>query len=143
MHCWQTSRRTHRRIVVPDDGYDNTRALARLVGGATGVEVVAVDLLDAAAVDQGLAGGAPRCGSRHRPTRSWASPTSRNSATSPAATARRWSLTTPSRPRCCSSRRASAAATVYSLTKPAAGHSDLLLGAVVTRDAALADRLRQ
>lgn len=49
--------RTHRRIVVPDDGYDNTRALARLVGGATGVEVVAVDLLDAAAVDQGLARG--------------------------------------------------------------------------------------
>lgn len=42
---------------MPDDGYYNTRALARLVGGATGVEVVAVDLLDAAAVDQGLAGG--------------------------------------------------------------------------------------
>lgn len=136
--------RTHRRIVVPDDGYYNTRALARLVGGATGVEVVAVDLLDAAAVDQGLAGGGAALWVE-TPTnpllrvadlaqlgdisRRHGAPMVADNTVATAV------LQQPA--------RFGATATVYSLTKAAAGHSDLLLGAVVTRDAALADRLRQ
>lgn len=136
--------RTHRRIVVPGDGYYNTRALAHLVGVASGVEVRAVDLLDAAAVDGAVAvadaalwvetptnpllrvADLARLGDicRRRGARMVADNTVATAV-----------LQQPG--------RFGATATVYSLTKAAGGHSDLVLGAVVTRDGALADRLRE
>ena len=68
------------RIVLPADGYYNTRALAA-GSGRTGPAAVAVDLLD---LGRGRAGAAPRarrcCGPRRRPTRCCASPTWRRSA---------------------------------------------------------------
>lgn len=132
------------RIVVPDDGYYNTRALARLVADTTGVEVVTVDLLDPAAVGQALAGeGAAlwvetptnpllRVADLAALAGLCADHDAVMVADNTVATA---VLQQPA--------RFGAAATVYSLTKAAAGHSDLLLGAVVTTDEALAERLRQ
>lgn len=135
--------RTHQRIVVPDDGYYNTRALANVVGATTGVEVRVVDLLDAGAVEEAVATGGAAL---------WVE-TPTNPLLRVADLARLGDIirrrealmvadNTVATAILQQPARFGATATVYSLTKAAAGHSDLLLGAVVTRDPALADRLR-
>lgn len=133
--------RTHRRIVLPDDGYYNTRALAAVA--AAGTEVRTVDLLDTAAVGDALApaGAVLWAEAPTNPLLRVAdlaalaavaaghgAPMVADNTIATAVLQRPLDL--------------GAWATVTSLTKAAAGHSDLLLGAVVTRDAALADRLR-
>jgi cystathionine beta-lyase/cystathionine gamma-synthase len=135
--------RTHRRIVVGDDGYYNTRALAHLVGATTGVDVRTVDMAAADAVEDAIAGGDAALwvetptnpllrvadlallgdiAQRH------AAPLIVDNTVATAV------LQQPA--------RFGAAATVCSLTKAAAGHSDVLLGAVVTSDGRRAARLR-
>ena len=74
-------------------------------------------------------------GSSRRPTRPSRWPTSRRSSRPPTRPAPASSSTTPSSPRCCSGRSSSAPTScVHSATKYLAGHSDVQLGAVVTRD---------
>ena len=83
------------------------------------------------------------CGSSRRPTRRSRSPTSRRSPrprTTPAPTS---SSTTPSPLRCCQRPLSMGAdLVVHSATKYIAGHADVLLGAVVTRDDQLYDVLK-
>ena len=131
-----------RQILLPNDGYYNTRALAAKLR-PHGAEAVAVDMLDLPAVSAALAAG---------PSVLWAE--------------------TPANPllRVCDLTRLGelaasadapfvvdntvatgllqkplefgAVASVYSLTKSLSGHSDVLGGAVVTRSAELAGELR-
>jgi cystathionine gamma-synthase len=129
------------RLVVPSDGYYGTRALAERLR-ARGVDSVAVDLADLDAVGGVLAG---------RPASLFAeSPTNpllrvfdlealgrvAVEAGAPLVVDNTVATAVLQRPL-----EWGAAASLYSLTKGVGGHSDLLLGAVVTRDEALHRRL--
>jgi cystathionine gamma-synthase len=130
------------RIVFPSDGYYNTRALAAKLR-PHGAEAVAVDQLDRAAVGQALAGG---------PAVLWAeTPTnpllrvSDLAALGELAAAQAAPLVvdnTVATPLLQKPLEFGALASMYSLTKSVSGHSDVLGGAVVTRDQELARALR-
>jgi cystathionine beta-lyase/cystathionine gamma-synthase len=96
-------------IVLPDDGYYNTRTLASLLR-PHGATATAVDQLDLAAVEHELRRGSSVL---------WA-----ESPTNPLL------------------RVADLAALGQLATKSASGHSDVILGAVMTRDQSLAAELR-
>jgi cystathionine gamma-synthase len=130
------------RIVFPTDGYYNTRALAAKLR-PHGAAAAAVDLLDLAAVGEALAAG---------PAVLWAeTPTNpllrvadlealaslALAASAPLVVDNTVATGLLQRPL-----EFGAVASVYSLTKSLSGHSDVLGGAVVTRDAALAAAVR-
>jgi cystathionine gamma-synthase len=130
------------RIVFPTDGYYNTRALAAKLR-PHGAAAVAVDLLDLAAVGQALAAG-PAVLWAETPTNpllrvadlaALASLAAANSA--PLVVDNTVATGLLQRPL-----EFGALASVYSLTKSVSGHSDVLGGAVVTGDAALAAAVR-
>lgn len=129
-------------IVFPADGYYNTRALARRLR-PHGARAVAVDLLDVGAVASALASG---------PAVLWAeTPTNpllrvadlaalallASSAGAPFVVDNTVATGLLQQPM-----DFGAVASVYSLTKSISGHSDVLGGAVVTRDAGLASAVR-
>jgi cystathionine beta-lyase/cystathionine gamma-synthase len=131
------------RIVFPFDGYYNTRALAARLR-PHGAEVVTADQVDLTAVERAL---------REAPSVLWAeTPTNPllRVADLAALGAIADSLGAPfvvdntvatgllQRPL-----EFGAVAVLYSLTKSVSGHSDVLGGAVVTREAALAGLLRE
>lgn len=129
-------------IVFPADGYYNTRALAGRLR-PHGARAVAIDLLDLGAVGSALAAG---------PAVLWAE-TPTNPLLRVADLAALASLAASAgAPFVVDNTVATgmlqqpldfgAAASVYSLTKSVSGHSDVLGGAVVTRDTALADTVR-
>ena len=131
-----------KRLVVPNDGYYGARKLMTELA-AFGVELVPVDLGQLDAVRDALA-GAPAVLWAETPTnpflnvhdlealaqaaRNVDAPLVVDNTTATAALQRPLDL--------------GATATITSLTKSASGHSDVLLGAVATRDAALLERLR-
>jgi cystathionine gamma-synthase len=130
------------RIVFPTDGYYNTRALAAKLR-PHGAAAAAVDLLDLAEVGEALAAG---------PAVLWAeTPTNpllrvadlealaslALAASAPLVVDNTVATGLLQRPL-----EFGAVASVYSLTKSLSGHSDVLGGAVVTRDAALAAAVR-
>ena len=134
---------TRRRIVLPDDGYYNARVLAQRLR-PHGAEAVSVDLLDLEAVADALRPG---------PALLWAeTPTNpllrvadldalaalcveAGAVMAVDNTVAAGLLQQPL--------DHGAVASVYSLTKAASGHSDVILGAVVSRDATLLQELRQ
>ncbi len=129
-------------IVFPADGYYNTRALAGRLR-PHGARAVAVDLLDLGAVAAALAAG---------PAVLWAE-TPTNPLLRVADLAALASLAAAAgAPMVADNTVATgllqkpldfgAVASVYSLTKSVSGHSDVLGGAVVTRDAGLAAAVR-
>ena len=130
------------RIVFPHDGYYNTRALADRLR-PHGAEAVVADQLDLAAVGQAL---------RARPSVLWAetptNPLLRVADLSAlgelaAATAAPFVVdNTVATALLQKPLEFGALASVYSLTKAISGHSDVLGGAVVTRDEDLARDLR-
>jgi cystathionine beta-lyase/cystathionine gamma-synthase len=130
------------RIVFPGDGYYNTRALAGRLR-PHGAAAVAVDMLDLAAVRAALAAG---------PCVLWAE-TPTNPLLRVADLAALGEIAAAGgAPFVVDNTVATgllqkplefgALASVYSLTKSLSGHSDVLGGAVVTRDAALAESVR-
>ncbi len=130
------------RIVMPDDGYYNTRSLAAKLR-PHGAEAVFVDLLDYDAVESALGVG---------PSVLWAE-TPTNPLLRVADLARLSTLASEAgAPFVVDNTVATALlqkplefgalASVYSLTKSLSGHSDVLGGAVVTRSAELAESLR-
>jgi cystathionine gamma-synthase len=129
-------------IVFPADGYYNTRALAGRLR-PHGARAVAVDLLDLDAVAEALRAG-PAVLWAETPTNPLLRVADLTALASLAATA--------GAPFVADNTVATgllqkpldfgAAASVYSLTKSVSGHSDVLGGAVVTRDAALATAVR-
>jgi cystathionine beta-lyase/cystathionine gamma-synthase len=131
-----------RTIVFPQDGYYNTRALAGMLR-PHGASPVAVDMLDLDAVSRCLADGAAVL---------WAE-TPTNPLLRVADIARLGEIAAASgAPFVVDNTVATgllqkplefgAGASMYSLTKSISGHSDVLGGAVVTRDPGLADSLR-
>ena len=126
-------------IVFPSDGYYNTRALAGRLR-PHGARAVAVDLLDLEAVAAALRGG---------PAVLWAETPTNPLLRVADLTALAALAASAGAPMVVDNTVATgllqrpldfgAAASVYSLTKSVSGHSDVLGGAVVTRDAALAD----
>jgi cystathionine gamma-synthase len=131
------------RIVFPDDGYYNTRALAAKLR-PHGAEAVAVDLLDTGAVAAAL-GAAPSVLWAETPT----NPLLRvadlvqlgalaGAAGAPFVVDNTVATALLQKPL-----EFGAVASVYSLTKTLSGHSDVLGGAVVTRSAELAASLRE
>ena len=130
-------------IVFPADGYYNTRALAGRLR-PHGARTVAVDLLDLDAV-----AGALRAG----PAVLWAETPTNPLLRVADLTALASLAAAAGAPLVVDNTVATgllqkpldfgAEASVYSLTKSASGHSDVLGGAVVTRDAALADAVRR
>jgi cystathionine gamma-synthase len=126
-------------IVLPSDGYYNTRALAGRLR-PFGARAVAVDLLDAGAVAAALRDG---------PAVLWAETPTNPLLRVADLTALAAVAAEAGAPFVVDNTVATgllqkpldfgAAASVYSLTKAVSGHSDVLGGAVVTRDAALAD----
>jgi cystathionine gamma-synthase len=126
-------------LVFPSDGYYNTRALAGRLR-PHGARVVAVDLLDLAAVAAALRDG---------PAVLWAETPTNPLLRVADLTALAAAAASAEAPLVVDNTVATgllqkpldfgAAASVYSLTKAISGHSDVLGGAVVTRDAALAD----
>jgi cystathionine beta-lyase/cystathionine gamma-synthase len=130
------------RIVFPADGYYNTRALAGRLR-PHGASAVAVDLLDLAAVGAALADG--------RAVLWGETPTNpllrvadlaalaglAGAAGAPFVVDNTVATGLLQKPL-----DFGALASVYSLTKSVSGHSDVLGGAVVTRDAALAESVR-
>ena len=130
------------RIVFPHDGYYNTRALADRLR-PHGALAVAVDQLDLDVVEAALRGGPPCCGRRRRPTRCCGWPTWRRSAALAAAAGAPFVVdNTVATGLLQKPLDFGAVASVYSLTKSISGHSDVLGGAVVTRDAELAESVR-
>ena len=130
------------RIVLPADGYYNTRTLAARLR-PHGAEPVPVDLLDLAAVERELAAG---------PAVLWAE-TPTNPLLRVADLARLGGLAAAAdAPMVVDNTVATgmlqqplelgATASLCSLTKASSGHSDVLLGAVLTRDQDLLARLR-
>ncbi len=131
------------RIVLPDDGYYNTRALATRLH-PHGAEPAPVDLLDLGAVQREVCAA---------PAVLWAE-TPINPLLRVADLARLGELAAQARaPMVVDNTVATAllqrplelgaVASVYSLTKAISGHSDVLLGAVVTRDGELLRGLRE
>jgi cystathionine gamma-synthase len=126
-------------IVLPSDGYYNTRALAGRLR-PFGARAVAVDLLDTGAVAAALRAG---------PAVLWAETPTNPLLRVADLTALAAVAAAAGAPFVVDNTVATgllqkpldfgAAASVYSLTKAVSGHSDVLGGAVVTRDAALAD----
>jgi selenocysteine lyase/cysteine desulfurase len=131
-----------RRIVFPADGYYNTRALAARLR-PHGAEAVAADLLDLPAVEAALGDG---------PSILWAeTPTNpllrvadlaalgelARAAGAPFVVDNTVATGLLQKPL-----EYGADALMYSLTKSVSGHSDVLGGAVVTRDEALAREVR-
>ena len=126
-------------IVFPSDGYYNTRALAGRLR-PHGARAVAVDLLDLDAVAAALRGG---------PAVLWAETPTNPLLRVADLTALAAVAASAGAPLVVDNTVATgllqrpldfgAAASVYSLTKSVSGHSDVLGGAVVTRDTALAD----
>ena len=129
-----------RRVVLPSDGYYNARALAGLLGPR--LEAVEIDLADVEAVARELDG----------PAVLWAeSPTNpllrvfdlqelaavAGRAGAPLVVDNTTATAVLQRPL-----DLGATACVYSLTKATSGHSDIVLGAVTTRDRELIERLR-
>jgi cystathionine gamma-synthase len=131
------------RIVFPADGYYNTRALAAKLR-PHGAQPVAVDQLDLAEVGDALAAG-PAVLWAETPTNPLLRVADLTALASLAASA--------GAPFVVDNTVATgllqqpldfgAVASVYSLTKSLSGHSDVLGGAVVTRDAALATAVRE
>jgi cystathionine gamma-synthase len=131
------------RILLPDDGYYNIRGLAEQVR-PHGAEPVLVDLLDLEEVERQLAFGRSVL---------WAeSPTNpllrvadlaRLHELSAAAGAAMVVDNTVATAVLQQPLEMGAVASICSLTKAASGHSDLLLGAVTTRDQALLAELRR
>jgi cystathionine beta-lyase/cystathionine gamma-synthase len=134
---------TGHRIVMPDDGYYNSRALAALVTGPTVVDWVAVDQRDPAAVAAQL---------DDRRAALWVETPSNPWLRVADLAALGGLAAAHGAPVVCDNTLATALlqqpcdlgarASVYSLTKALAGHSDLLMGAVVSRDPGLIERLR-
>jgi cystathionine beta-lyase/cystathionine gamma-synthase len=130
------------RIVLPSDGYYNTRTLAGRLR-PHGAEPVPVDLLDLQAVERELAAG---------PAVLWAeTPTNpllrvadlgRLGALAAAADAPMVADNTVATGMLQQPLELGATASLCSLTKASSGHSDVLLGAVITRDAGLLAGLR-
>jgi cystathionine gamma-synthase len=131
------------RIVFPYDGYYNTRALAARLR-PHGAEAVTADLLDLAAVERAL---------REAPSVLWA-----ETPTNPLLRVSDLAALGAIAGRCGAPfvvdntvatgllqqpLEFGAAAVLYSLTKSVSGHSDVLGGAVVTREAALCALLRE
>src|ERR1700756_4325317 len=129
-------------IVFPVDGYYNTRALAGRLR-PYGARAVAVDLLDLDAVAAALRGG---------PAVLWAETPTNPLLRVADLTGLAAGAASAGAPFVVDNTVATgllqkpldfgATASVYSLTKATAGHSDVLGGAVVTRDAALASAVR-
>ena len=130
------------RIVLPDDGYYNTRTLADWLR-PYGAEPVPVDILDLAQVERELGRG---------PAVLWAeTPTNPLLRVADLAALGRLASAAGA-PMIVDNTVATgllqqplelgAIASLCSLTKAASGHSDLLLGAVITRDEALLENLR-
>lgn len=130
------------QVILPDDGYYNTRALAARLR-PHGAAAVTVDLLDTGAVERALAAG---------PSVLWAE-TPTNPLLRVADLARLAELADAAgAPFVVDNTVATgllqkpldfgALASVYSLTKSLSGHSDVLGGAVVTRSAELAAAVR-
>jgi cystathionine gamma-synthase len=129
-------------IVFPSDGYYNTRALAGRLR-PHGARAVAVDLLDLDAVKAALGAG---------PAVLWAETPTNPLLRVSDLTALAALAASAGAPFVVDNTVATgllqkpldfgAAASVYSLTKSVSGHSDVLGGAVVTRDAALASSVR-
>ncbi|HVS11921.1 MAG TPA: PLP-dependent transferase [Planctomycetota bacterium] len=130
------------RVLFPHDGYYGTRALARMLE-RRGVEPAVVDLTDLGAVERELARGAAAIwaetptnpflrvqdlGALARLARRAGARLVVDNTTATSALQRPLEL--------------GADATVTSLTKAAAGHADVVLGSISTRDAALLERLR-
>ena len=131
-----------RRLVIPADGYYNTRTLADRLR-PNGVEPIYVDLQDLAAVERELAA---------EPAVLWAE-TPTNPLLRVADLARLGELAAAAgAPMAVDNTVATAAlqqplswgatASLYSLTKAASGHADVILGATVTRDEGLLESLR-
>ncbi len=131
-----------RRLLLPDDGYYNTRDLAAGLR-PNGVEPAHVDLLDLAAVERELAA---------QPAVLWVETPTNPLLRVADITALGRLAAAAGAPMIVDNTVATgllqqplehgAIASLYSLTKSSAGHSDLLLGAVTTRDAVLLQRLR-
>jgi cystathionine beta-lyase/cystathionine gamma-synthase len=130
------------RIVLPQDGYYSARTLAGRLR-PHGAEPVPVDLLDLAAVERALRAG---------PAVLWAE-TPTNPLLRVADLARLGEVAgAAGAPMVVDNTVATgllqqplefgAVASLYSLTKSSSGHSDLVLGAVTTRDRGLLDDLR-
>ncbi len=133
---------TRKRLVLPSDGYYNTRKLADMLRGH-GIDPVAVDLQDLDAVRVAL-GAEPAALWVETPTNPLLRVmdlerlgTLAADAGAPMVVDNTVATAVLQRPL-----EWGAAASLYSLTKAASGHSDLLLGAVVSRDEALLARLR-
>lgn len=131
------------RIVLPVDGYYNTQILAQRLR-PFGAETVLVDLLDLEQVEREL---------RRTPCLLWAETPSNPLLRVADLAALGQLAAVADAPMVVDNTVATgflqkplelgATASVYSLTKSAAGHSDLLLGAVVSRDEQLLGRVRQ
>jgi cystathionine gamma-lyase len=130
------------RVVLPHDGYYGTRQLATALSGF-GVHTVALDQADLDAVTRAL---------REAPSVLWSeSPTNpflrvldieglahvAREAGAPFVVDNTVATAALQRPL-----DLGATATITSLTKAAAGHSDVVLGAIATRDGALLERVR-
>jgi cystathionine gamma-synthase len=129
------------RVILPKDGYYGTRRQSEMVAGR-GVEPIAIDLADLELVQRELARG-PSVLWAETPTnpllrvfdlaalarlaREFGAPLVVDNTTATAALQRPLEF--------------GATATVCSLTKSVSGHSDVILGAVATRDNALAQEL--
>jgi cystathionine beta-lyase/cystathionine gamma-synthase len=131
-----------KRLVLPDDGYYNVRKLGRLLG-AFGVEAVMVDEQDADAVGAALS-GPPAVLWVETPTNPFLRVVDlelmarvADVAGTPMVVDNTVATAALQRPL-----DHGATATVTSLTKAASGHSDLLLGAVASRDSDLLGRVR-
>ena len=125
-------------IVFPDDGYYNTRALAGRLR-PHGARAAAVDLLDLGAVSAALAAG-PAVLWAETPTNPLLRVADLSALASLAAAAGAPFVVdnTVATGLLQQPLAFGAVASVYSLTKSISGHSDVLGGAVVTKDAALA-----
>jgi cystathionine beta-lyase/cystathionine gamma-synthase len=130
------------RLVLPEDGYYNARRLADALRGR-GVEPVAVDQQDLAAVRAALA-SAPAALWVETPTNPLlrVMDLERLGALAAEAGAAMVVDNTTATAALQQPLAWGAAASLYSLTKATSGHSDLVLGAVVTRDERLLARLR-
>ena len=130
------------RIVFPADGYYNTRALAARLR-PHGAAAVAVDQLDLAAVREALGSGeAVLWGETPTNPLLRVADLTALAAVAAAAGAPFVVDNTVATGLLQKPLDFGAVASVYSLTKSISGHSDVLGGAVVTRDAALADSVR-
>lgn len=128
------------RLVLPSDGYYNARALAKMLEPR--LEAAEVDLADLEAVERELQG--PAVLWAESPTnpllrvfdlRTLAAAAGR--AAAPLVVDNTTATAVLQRPL-----DLGATACIYSLTKATSGHSDVVLGAVTTRDRRLIERLR-